>query len=866
MKRYHKSIIASTMILSLALSNNIMTTTLFAETTATTTSVEDTINAVDVEVINQEIYVKDDKNTLWLTNEVDDFEKVSENVQAVYAAYDYGCLILKTDGTLVYALEKRNTYTDEKTGELKLDNKWDFFEIEKDVKSVSSEFMDQAIFILKNDGSVIYLNNVDVYYKKLTYKGTEYEKYFTDYELSTVPKKTVIATGAKTMVGDALYGPMIYYTDENDTLYALVGFTETYDDFINIPPNKPYKLLENVKTIETWATNRFALTTDGKVYALGEAFFNGSYYDENNKELFYYEPAGIVDEVLGFEDDLDRFGKANLICEDVKEINVNSSSVGVIKNDNSLWMMGDNSHGLIGVGESIDNSKYTDDTFALAEYATNPKFAGTFVKVAEDVADVESNVYYTIYTTLDGKLFATGETGSIQTGDDSKKVYLDSNGFYSGMTDVADMSLGNWYSVTLKEDGSLWGFGNNSELANILEVTPVTTEPEKLLNSVNWANENNGSILYTTGENNDLYNFGVTSDICNKVELYKYQLLGFKNLTLEDIENETREYNDVFYSFSYKNDKQKKDIYKKLVAYTDKLVAESNSKLIASNVKYAADNYYLTFDNQLFERTDTGNTLVAEDVDTFYSDSRNLYIVDTKGNLKYSSFFDDFELYTFDREVSGEELQELFKDYYDYNIAWDFGSDNIESMTVVAYNLADEYNFIDTGISNVKDVKTNIQGVMDYDFDIYILDKNNNFSTFLMEYLPTSKSSKKSDLVLNFKDYAPTTLGENVKEFDTAIYSTAFLTTDGVLYGVGENVAHQFSLENFNYFYTPVEVTKGIEKVDLNSFGGSMFMLKTDGTLLSSGGNEVGELGFPSFNYDDLYVVNYTPTEVDLSK
>ncbi len=869
MKRYHKSIIASSIILSLALSNAVMTATVLADTTATTTKAmeESVIDAVDVEVINFDTYVIDDKGTLWTNNEANEFDKVCDNVKAVYPANNSGCLILKTDGTLVYGLEIRHTNADEKTGELELNNTWEFFEVEKGVKSASSEVYGYGIYILKNNGNVIFIDRPDVYLTKLAYTGTKYEKYFNEYVQETEPTKTVIVNNAKAIVHDEIYGPMLYYIDNKDTLYAVTGYTEYVSESVVIPHKTPYKLLDNVKDIKVWGNNKVALTKDGKVYTLGQSYFNDYVYNDDGTGAPLYEPEGIVNEVLGFKTDLDLFGKPTLICEDAKKIDANYSAIAVIKNDNSLWVMGENSDGQLGLGEKIDNSKYVNDKFPLAKYAKNPSFAGTLIKVAENVADVRVHSDMILCATLDGRLFAAGRTNSaqIKNYEGPNTVYLDSNGFYKAMTDVSEMSLGEAYSLTIKEDGSLWGFGTDTQLESIFETDLQHKAPEKLVEQANWANDANYNILYTTGKNNDLYSFGSTKDVRDKVKLYKLQLLGYDKLTLDDVKNETIAFNEAFLEYAYKDEAQRKEVYEKLAKYADELIKESNKKVIATNVKYADENFYLTFDNKLFERTDSGNNLVASGVTSYFKDDKNLYIVDTKGNLKYSPYY-EMELRKFDYDVPYEELEVVFKDFDDYNIEWDYSGEIPTAATGIGYNVTEGYNFIDTGITKVKDIKTDIFGYMVDNFTLYVLREDNSFVNFNMEYTTVNPESEVSPVILNFKDYKPTVLAEKVKSFDVAFYGAAYVTTEGVLYGLGENVAHQFDLVDFNYFSLPLEIMKDVEEVQLNEFGGSMFTLKEDGTLLTSGGNGNGELGYAPFSYDVFSNKSYTPIEVDLSK
>ncbi len=110
----------------------------------------------------------------------------------------------------------------------------------------------------------------------------------------------------------------------------------------------------------------------------------------------------------------------------------------ILKTNNTLWVTGDNSYGQLGTGASNDVS--------------------TPVQVMTDVADILTGWYHSLIIKTDNTLWATGNNyyGQLGTGN--------FNGVFTPvqvMTEVADISIYDYHSLIIKTDNTLWATGDN---------------------------------------------------------------------------------------------------------------------------------------------------------------------------------------------------------------------------------------------------------------------------------------------------------------------------------------------------------------------------------------------------------------------
>jgi len=117
----------------------------------------------------------------------------------------------------------------------------------------------------------------------------------------------------------------------------------------------------------------------------------------------------------------------------------------VIKTDGTLWMWGYNADGALGVNDSTNRSSMIQT-----------------ISAGNSWKDVHCGLYHTIATKLDGSLWTWGLNTSGQLGDNSLiKKSSPVQTISTGLTWVNSGS-GAFHTVALKNDGSLWGWGDNT--------------------------------------------------------------------------------------------------------------------------------------------------------------------------------------------------------------------------------------------------------------------------------------------------------------------------------------------------------------------------------------------------------------------
>ena len=112
-----------------------------------------------------------------------------------------------------------------------------------------------------------------------------------------------------------------------------------------------------------------------------------------------------------------------------KNIAMGSDHILVIRNDNTLWAIGDNYYGQLGTGDNKDREE--------------------FVKVLEDVVFVEAKEDSSFAIKKDGTLWATGYnySGQLGTGDTNNR-----NIWTKVLDDVIYVEPQNYDSYAIKKD------------------------------------------------------------------------------------------------------------------------------------------------------------------------------------------------------------------------------------------------------------------------------------------------------------------------------------------------------------------------------------------------------------------------------
>ena len=169
---------------------------------------------------------------------------------------------------------------------------------------------------------------------------------------------------------------------------------------------------------------------------------------------------------LGLGDTVNRytFTKINTNVGNIKSVYCGKDHTFILKNDGTLWGCGDNSYGRLGLGDTTNRN--------------------TFIQVtanADDIKEVYCGAFYTLILKNDGTLWGTGynDHGEIGLGDTNNRTTFTQ--ITTNTDDIKQVYCGASHNFILKNDGTLWscgynnfgglGLGNNTTRTTFTQVT-----------------------------------------------------------------------------------------------------------------------------------------------------------------------------------------------------------------------------------------------------------------------------------------------------------------------------------------------------------------------------------------------------------
>ena len=181
---------------------------------------------------------------------------------------------------------------------------------------------------------------------------------------------------------------------------------------------------DNIKSVYCGYDHTFILKNDGTLWGYGNNLYGQ----------------------LGLGDKTNRtaFTQTTTNTDDIKQIYCGEYYTFILKNDGTLWGCGRNNEGQLGLGDTNYRTTFTQVT-------TN----------ADDVKSVCCGAYHTLILKNDGTLWGCGynEQGQLGLGDNTNR-----NTFTQVTTNadnVKSVYCGYYHTLILKNDGTLWGCGNN---------------------------------------------------------------------------------------------------------------------------------------------------------------------------------------------------------------------------------------------------------------------------------------------------------------------------------------------------------------------------------------------------------------------
>ena len=147
---------------------------------------------------------------------------------------------------------------------------------------------------------------------------------------------------------------------------------------------------------------------------------------------------------LGLRDTSNRTTFTKII-NDVKSVYCAYDDTLMLKNDGTLWGCGYNNHGGLGLGDGDRRTTFTQIT-------TN----------TDNIKSVYCGCYYTAILKNDGTLWACGYNGRGQLGLGNTNGKTTFTQITTNTNDVKSVCCGFYYTLMLKNDGTLWGCGANN--------------------------------------------------------------------------------------------------------------------------------------------------------------------------------------------------------------------------------------------------------------------------------------------------------------------------------------------------------------------------------------------------------------------
>jgi uncharacterized repeat protein (TIGR01451 family) len=128
----------------------------------------------------------------------------------------------------------------------------------------------------------------------------------------------------------------------------------------------------------------------------------------------------------------------------VIEVSAGSFFSTALKSDGTVWAWGYNQHGQLGTGDTLN------------------RLIPTLVNGLSGIVSISSQLCHSLAIKNDGTVWAWGDNLDGQLGDGSYGNYRTTPVQTSSLTGIVAVDAGSYYSLALKSDGTVWGWGHNT--------------------------------------------------------------------------------------------------------------------------------------------------------------------------------------------------------------------------------------------------------------------------------------------------------------------------------------------------------------------------------------------------------------------
>lgn len=236
-----------------------------------------------------------------------------------------------------------------------------------------------------------------------------------------------------------------------------LGKSTPEDDYTTRHASEPVEVAKGVVCMTAGGYTTFFIDSNGTLWGIGDNYSGslglgrkGEDYPLNSygwRDSIEYLPVAIASDVVAVSSGGDNHG---------------FSFTYFLRRDGSLWGMGDNSDGQLGIGKSSDD-------YPVDDYGNSMAREVFPVKIADGVAEISAGASHGLFIKDDGSLWGMGNNSKKQLG--SRKFSESSGGNDSDVTyvvspikiadEIEEISAGYQHSLFIDKNGTLWGMGAN---------------------------------------------------------------------------------------------------------------------------------------------------------------------------------------------------------------------------------------------------------------------------------------------------------------------------------------------------------------------------------------------------------------------